>query len=196
MGSWVRPLGNAESGELHSERLYAGYEEPKLLDVIEIEFLRERRASYRPEDCLVNASKKWVKNGTFPRGGLLAAVEQPGGGLWIDGYSSSYGLNDRIGAVLARNLTTTLKLVRPAELRMWVQIEGQNFGKPRRKVRGQFQCGTLNYIFAVTDPVVEQEFRALAEGSTKTLKDPILCLSVSEMFAQQNACYKLIAGVI
>ena len=48
----------------------------------------------------------------------------------------------------------------------------------------------------VTDPVIEAEFKAKSEGTRRIVSDPLLCISVSEVFELQNACYKLIAGVI
>jgi hypothetical protein len=48
----------------------------------------------------------------------------------------------------------------------------------------------------VTDPVIEAEFKAKAEGTRRIMSNPLLCLSISEVFESQNACYKLIAGVI
>ncbi len=195
---WVRPISNAEKGELHAERFYANAKDrdPKLLDVIEIEFLRERRNGYRPEDCLVNSRKNWEKLGVYPRNRLISAIEEPQDGLWLDGESSSNGRNDKIPASFACNLTSTLKLVQPKELEVWRQTEGQDFGRPRRTIRGQFRLGGNCYIFAITDPVIEREFNDRPEGSTIIIKEPILCLSVSEMFEKQNACYKLIASVI
>lgn len=193
---WVRPVSRTENGELQSERFYAGYKDPKLLDVIEIEFLSERNPRLRPEDRFFQNARSWVRTGVFDRAGLTPFIEQVSGGLWADGDSTSNGLNDRIPADLARSLPTTLKLIQPTTLKMYVQTEGASFGKPKRKVRGQFRIGRFDYILAVTDPVVETEFRGLPEGTSKTVAAPILCLSVSEVFEKQDACYKLIAGVI
>ena len=79
---------------------------------------------------------------------------------------------------------------------MVLGTEGAAFGKGRRRVRGEFSISNYNYRFAITDPVVESTFQGEPEGFARELENPVLCLSISEVFEKQNACYKLIAGVI
>jgi hypothetical protein len=79
---------------------------------------------------------------------------------------------------------------------MTIDTEGADFGNPRRRVRGEFSLDGEDYVLAVTDPVVERELRANVDGSSRKVEKPILCISLSEIFEKQNACYKLIAGVI
>jgi hypothetical protein len=54
----------------------------------------------------------------------------------------------------------------------------------------------VDYAFSVTDGSIEREFHDARLGTSRYLRCPLLCLSVSEVFESQNACYKLIAGVI
>lgn len=54
---------------------------------------------------------------------------------------------------------------------------------------------TINGL-SITDPVVEKPILLHPDGFSTELQRPILCISLSEKFASQNACYKLIAGVI
>ena len=63
-------------------------------------------------------------------------------------------------------------------------------------MRGQFTLAGYEYILAVTDPIVEGPVLRQPDGFSMELQRPILCISLSEKFASQNACYKLIAGVI
>ncbi len=196
VGEWIRPVGSADKGELYDERLYAGREEPRLLDIIEIEFLRPRSTAGHPEDHLVNARLQWVRQGSFERAQLSQAIEKVSGCLWFDGGSSWNGQNDKIPADVATELPTSLKLVQPDELTMRVQTEGADFGRGKKKVRGQFSIGGFDYVFSVTDSIVEAELLKMPDGTERNIKRPLLCLSVSEVFEKQNACYKLIAGVL
>lgn len=196
LGNWIRPVGIAPKGELYQERLYANGGDPRLLDLIEIELAGSRATAYHPEDHLIQAGTPWVQRGTLAKAELQSAVEPVAEAIWFNGDSSYYGENDRIPAAQAAGLRSSLKLIQPDELKMWLQIEGANFGSPRRVVRGRFSIGGFDYTLSVTDSVIEAEFASAAEGTEKRVSRPLLCLSVSEIFEKQNACFKLIAGVI
>jgi hypothetical protein len=75
-------------------------------------------------------------------------------------------------------------------------MERGSFGDPQPKVRGYFSLSGIDYGLSVTDCNIESEFKSKPEGTERIIERPILCISVSEIFEQQNACYKLIAGVI
>lgn len=195
-GEWIRPVSGTEKGELRLERFYQDGSDPKLLDKIEIQFAGSRATDSHPEDHLIQSGRPWLKKGSISRESLKPAIENVRGCLWYNGGSSRNGLNDVIPAEAAANLGSSLKLIQPNELTMTLRIEGADFGRARRMVRGQFSIGGFDYLLSVTDPVVENEFRSSAEGTERRIVQPILCLSVSEVFEKQNACYKLIAGVI
>lgn len=63
-------------------------------------------------------------------------------------------------------------------------------------IRGFFSLGRFDYAFSVTDGAIERDLQDARPGISRFLRSPLLCLSVSEVFECQNACYKLIAGVI
>lgn len=196
LGKWVRPVGSTGKGELNGERLYSDGNEPRLLDVMEIGFLREAPSGCHREDHLVDARRRWVRKETFNHWYLSLAVEDVKSCLWFDGGSSSNGKNDTIPAEAAAGLGTSLKLIQPNRLKISIQMEGASRGKPRRALRGTFSVGGLEYTLSVTDSFVEQELKDSPDGTTIRLTRPILCLSLSEVFEKTNCCYKLIAGVL
>ncbi len=58
-------------------------------------------------------------------------------------------------------------------------------------------------MLAITDPIMEKKDHVMkkksmanADGFGEELQKPILCISLSEKFDMQNACYKLVAGVM
>ena len=63
-------------------------------------------------------------------------------------------------------------------------------------MRGLFSLAGHVYALSITDPVAEKPILLQPDGFSTELQRPILCISLSEKFASQNACYKLIAGVI
>lgn len=196
LGGWIRPVSSAEKGELYGERLYSGGADPQLLDVIEIGFVRPRPTACHQEDHLIDSRQTWVRKGVVEKSLVFPVLEDVQNGLWYDGESTTYGLNDKIPVEIAEALPNSLKLIQPKSMRLTLQIEGAGFGNPRRKVRGQFTFGGTPYVLAVTDSAIEREFKKAAEGTERIVEDPILCISVSEEFEKQRACYKLIAGVL
>jgi len=148
------------------------------------------------ENHLVDTSRHWTCQGSITTVQALAAVQPVDGPLWINAGSTQNGENDQIPARDAAGLPNSLMLIRPPALRMVLGIEGADYGKPRRKVRGHFSVGGYDYVLAITDPVIESGFRGQQEGFARDLRNPVLCISISEVFERQNACYKLIAGVI
>jgi hypothetical protein len=195
-GAWIRPIGPTQKGELGTERLYKGGKDPKLLDLMEVPLLRAVPVDYQSENHLVDTSKKWQHRGAITRQQLTSAVDKHKGPLWVNGQSTGNGRNDKLSVSVAKVQPNSLALIQPKELIMKIDTEGKDFDNPRRKVRGEFSLDGERYVLAVTDPVIEAEFLKLKDGSSRSSENPILCISVSEVFEKQNACYKLIAGVI
>ena len=195
-GCWIRPVSSAQKGELGNQRYCEGTRDPQLLDVIEVPLLEPRSSGYQSENHLIDPKQQWRCRGNVTVEQIVPAIEKINGPLWINGDSTWNGRNDRITRAGAAAIANSLVLVQPESLTMTINTEGADFGNPRRRVRGEFSLGGHDYIFAVTDPIIESEFEAKADGSSRETGNPILCISLSEIFETQNACYKLIAGVI
>jgi hypothetical protein len=195
-GEWIRPVSAIETGELHGERLCSGNHDARLLEIVDVPLLGHQPVGCQTENHLVDASRHWMCRGSITNLQVLAAVQRVDGPLWINAGSTRNGRNDEIPAGVAAGLPNSLMLVRPPALAMVLGIEGADYGKPRRKVRGHFSVGGYDYVLAITDPVIERGFRGQPEGFARDLRNPVLCISISEVFERQNACYKLIAGVI
>jgi hypothetical protein len=114
----------------------------------------------------------------------------------MNGDSTVSGHNDRVPAELAEREQYSLVLVQPKELKITVDTEGADRGMARRRVRGHFSLAGCDYVLVITDPVVEKPILLNPDGFSIELHNPILCISLSEKFDAQNACYKLIAGVM
>ena len=75
---------------------------------------------------------------------------------------------------------------------------GAAFGNPKRRVQANFQHRGIRYALWVTDPVIERDYKARADG-TYTIGECCLCVSLGEPLQKQNgeSCrYKLVAAVI
>ena len=195
--SWCRPVSARDRGELTAERWYfRSWRDPQLLDLIQVGLLGPRPSGCQTENHLVDPSVRWKFAGRVSARQLLAGLDRPAGPLWVNGESTAGGHNDRVSAALAEREQYSLVLVQPEQLKITVGTEGADRGNPRRRVRGHFSLDGHDYIFAVTDPIVEKQVIAHPDGFSSELQKPILCISLSEKFETQNACYKLIAGVM
>ena len=125
---------------------------------------------------------------------LKRLVDKPAP-LWSNGDSAYYGLNDRVKQDNAFKMTHSLVLIQPEALTVRVQIEGAQFGNPRKRVRALFGYHGLNYILMVTDPIAEQVFLAKPEDDY-ALTNTFLCISLGEAYEKDGYCYKLVAAVI
>lgn len=199
LGEWVRPVTGSETGEVGLQRysLTEGkLKDPELLDIVDVPLLQHVPSGCQIENHLINEQQRWNLTGAIRSEQLLAAVENVNGPLWFNGRSTSNGHNDEIPADIARTLPSSLILVQPERLELVFNIEGAGFGRGRPRVRGHFSLSGNDYTLMVTDPRIEAEFSRSSEGAARSVTKPMLCISISEVFKRQNACYKLIAGVI
>ncbi len=172
------------------------WRDPQLLDLIEVGLLRPRPLGCQTENHLIDTSVRWRFAGRISARQLVPALDRPAGPLWMNGDSTAGGYNDRVPAPVAEREPYSLVLVQPEGLKITVGTEGADHGNARRRVRGHFSLAGHDYILAITDPVVEKPILKNLDGFSTELQNPILCISLSEKFDAQNACYKLIAGVV
>src|SRR5260221_1342545 len=197
IGAWCRPVSARDRGELTAERWYRkSWRDPQLLDLIEVGLLGPRPSGFQTENHLVDTNVRWRFSGRIAARQLVSALDQPAGPLWMNGDSTAGGHNDKVPAPLAEREQHSLVLVQPEQLAITLSTEGADCGNPRRRVRGHFSLAGHDYVLAVTDPIVEKQIMANPDGFRTELQKPILCISLSEKFDTQNACYKLIAGVM
>jgi len=196
-GAWCRPVSGRERGELTAERWYRkSWRDPQLLDLIEVGLLEPRPSGCQKENHLVDTRVRWRFTGRVAARQLLPALDHAAGPLWRNGESTTSGHNDKVPAAVAEQEQYSLVLVQPEQLTITVSTEGADRGNARRRVRGHFSLMGHDYVLAITDPVVEKQVLPHPDGFSTGLQNPILCISLSEKFESQNACYKLIAGVM
>lgn len=195
LGPWIRPVSERPGHEIsEEERRYQDGSMPALLDVIDVVMKSPQPSFHQQENHVIDDGYYWVRNGSASWAYIQPAVEDPQGPLWVNGYSSTYGINDRVPAAVANTLTRSLYIVRPNNLRIVVSLEGGLRYPAKRKVRARFQLSSEDYCLSVTDPVVEQRHLAQPDGETP-IPAALLCVSLGELFDDGYA-YKLAAAVI
>lgn len=193
-GPWIRPISPRPSAEVSlKERRLANWKEPRVLDIIEIQMIAPAPSLYQSENHMIDVECCWQKSGEFPWTELQHIVDRPDK-LWANGDSSYNGLNDRVKLDVASKLTNSLVLIEPSKLTVEVQMEGQEFGNPRRRVRASFRYQNSNYTLSVTDPMAARAFLAKPDNDYP-LTDTYVCISLAEAYTD-DYCYKLVAALI
>lgn len=194
IGAWVRPVSSRPTREISDQdERYRDGSLPLLLDVIEIDFEKPVPERHQQENHQVDDRQYWTKKGTASWADICPLAENVPGSLWLNGYSSTYGNNDRVPEGNLGQFNRSLYLVRPNDLELIVAVEGAQFGDPKRRVRAHFQLSGHEYILAVTDLPIEQEYLAKPDGHY-FIKEALICVSLGEVF--NGYAYKLAAAVI
>jgi hypothetical protein len=163
-----------------------------VLDILDVPLLNARPKGYQQENWLLDPVHYWEKIGRA-KWADLARLTDPVEPLWIDGYHTYNGLNDKIPLPQTDEIQSSLRLLRVEKLTLSVFKPGAAFGNPKRRVQGRFQHGASKYRLWITDPDYERSYQAKPDGEYE-LGESFLTVSLGEPF--DDACYKLIAAII
>jgi ATP-dependent DNA helicase RecQ len=192
IGAWIRPVSSRETGELSVEEIsFADGNTPQLLDIILVELARHSPQACQSENFTIVDFQKWIKLGTLPVSEVYRLCDHVDC-LWINGYSSYNGINDRIPLGLTDDgLSNSLLFIKPYHLCITVE-EGS---KLLKKVRTKFKFNDVKYWLTVTDPVIENQYlkEELGEYPIED-ENAFLCVSLGE--PHEGYRYKLVAGII
>ncbi|MBL7213011.1 MAG: DNA helicase RecQ [Desulfobacteraceae bacterium] len=191
VGEWVRPVSNRETGELSlKETCYRNGDSPALLDVMAVPLATPDPRSYQTENYIVDTGQ-WIRKHQFPLSDLSRLCD-PVDSLWINGYQSNNGLNDRMPEeTVKERIRSSLLFIRPGQVSIIVE-EGPNLLK---RVRSRFTFAGADYWLSVTDPVIENRYFPKDVGQYPINKKNIyLTISIGEPY--DGYCYKLVAAVI
>jgi hypothetical protein len=160
IGGWIRPVSKRNGGELtHRERRYSDGSDPRLLDIIQVQFVEKQAHAYQSENHVIDDTMYWARIGRATKQQMEACVDAVSGPLWRNASSSTDGLNDRVIETQAPG-SGSLRLVRVDKLVIQVAIEGAAFNNPRKAVRAQFGLNGHQYHLKITDPTLKQKYLA------------------------------------
>ena len=193
VGPWIRPVSDREHQEVSEyERQYEDGSDPRILDVIDIPMVGRRARSFQSENWLIDPEYYWERVGRISWFDLPKFVD-PADPLWLDGYSTYHGRNDRIPEEIADSVEGSLKLVHVDNLQILVFKPGEAFGNTKRRVQGRFNHEGIEYSLWITDPTYERQYLAKLDGSY-SVGECFLTVSLGEPYG--GAVYKFIASVI
>ena len=115
---------------------------------------------------------------------FLDPIEQ----LWVNGYKTVTGYNNKIPPARATRLTCSLRFIRVYGLELSVTHQG--------RVQGNFQFDGVDYGFWVTDKICESKCRRAGHG-TCSVDEAFLSISLLPPYYEGDGhCHKVIAAVI
>lgn len=193
LAGWIRPVSDRLHQEVSEyERQYQDGSDPAVLDVIDVPLLRSAPNSFQRENWILDPEYYWTKVGEVSVDDLSSMVDGDTP-LWIDGYSTYNGANDKIPLDLAEQLTSSLALVRAPSVELRVFAPGEAFGNSKRRVQARFSLSGTHYALWVTDPVYERRYLAEDNG-TYGLGECYLTLSIGEPYNGET--FKLVATIV
>jgi hypothetical protein len=190
---WVRPVSDRPHEEVSEyERQYEDGSDPRVLDLVDVPLQEPRPRGYQQENWLLDPERYWIRVGHV-RWDALARLAERGGDLWLNGYRTFHGENDKIPLESAARIRSSLKLIHVDGLALKVFKPSETFGNPKRKVQARFRFAGNGYALSVTDPIIERAYLAQEDGK-HDLGESYLTISLGEAF--NDCCYKLVAAVI
>jgi len=192
-GGWIRPVSARPTAEVRfSEYRYQNNESPELLDIIDVPLLKAAPQHHQTENHVITAGR-WLKQGALPWNQLEQLRDRPAS-LWINSDSTIGGRYNCMSPAQAAMMPDSLFLLK---MKSFIVVVSSNTweGKTRKTYRGEFDYKGVRYKFNLTDPAARRAFASKTEGDYP-LNDVYLCISLTETYAEDGRCHKLVAAVI
>ncbi len=190
-GRWFRPVSTLPCGALARRHVRCNFFfEAKPLDIVSVPVTREEGHYFQTENMYIAENRRWKRKGRLPWHEVARYLDSPET-LWLNGFFSAHGKNDRIpdSAIRDRHIGSSLYLIQPEFLRIGT-VETQK----GPKVRAYFRYNGDVYNFTVTDPKIEKQYGKAKTGTTLDCQDLYLCVSLGEVY--EGSAYKLVACVL
>ncbi len=195
VGGWVRPVSSRPSHEVsEEERRYVDGKKAQLLDIVTVPLLNATPLGHQTENHTLDDGFYWIKVGTATWAQINAIADPYDRVFWSHSQSTYHGENDKVAEADLAQIGTSLRLTRVNDLTIKVINEdGYNGAPSRRRVRGEFTVLGIHYLLSVTDPEMEENFLAQANGDYN-LGDAVLCISLVEPW--NGYAFRVIASII
>lgn len=192
---WIRPVSTRPGAEVSEcERQYKDGSDPRVLDIISVPLIEAAPDGYQVENWILDPELYWVRKGRISWKDLARLEDDPGP-LWPSNAPSTYhGRNDRVPTEGADGFDYSLRLIGVEDLVLRVFAPGAAFGNAKRRVQGGFTYVDIEYRVWITDPVIERDYLAQADGEYP-IGECYVSMSLGER-SDDGYCYKLVAAVI
>lgn len=192
---WLRPVSARDSHEVsEEERRYENGAKAKLLDIVSVPLLRACPSGHQVENSVLDDGFYWKKRGRATWEQVMTAVDAHDPSFWSNSQSTYHGLRDKISEANVAAIGSSLKMILLPEIVLQVRREdGFKGNDVRRRVRAGFTYKNLAYLLSVSDPRIEEEYLAKADGSY-TIADAAVCISVVEVW--NGFAFRVVASII
>lgn len=193
-GGWVRPVSTEPEGVLQAwHYTLANGREAALLDILRMRLVCPQPAPHHPENWLMDTGQ-WETMSRVRLPQMLEFLRQS----VTTGPDLLGGTESRIEyeALRRKPAAASLALVRPQDLH-WQIEESPQAGK--RRTRAAFTLAGAPYSLPLTDPLWLKRLESLPIGCRSweaNEQEALLTISLSEPFAGDGFCYKLVAAVV
>ncbi|MGH8162001.1 MAG: dual OB domain-containing protein [Gammaproteobacteria bacterium] len=194
VGAWIRLVTTREGGPVAPQQTCCtdGIE-TAVGEIVTIPLRGYCPHGHQTENCLIDTTKRWQRHGRASWITLYAAQDRTDDSFWEDHGHGSHGVRDRIPELRTSGAGGSLRLVYVSALRIAIHRETSMFRPTRRTVRAEFQVNGMQFKVVVSDPWVEERYRAQPEGDYD-IGMAMLCVSLGELF--KGFAYRLAAAVI
>ena len=192
-GQWVRPVSHRCDHAISDlEATCTNGSRCQILDVVEINVDRHAPIGHQTENWLITQGSRWGKVGTLSQVDLLPAIQNPPAQLW-NFQSTLGGAGDIVGGFFIRNTLSSLELVQPQSAS--VEVCDNEYHPERPDVWVSFAWAGRNYRMKLTDPIQYNRFQ---NGGSRAyhLANPMMCISLAELWEERGTASKLVAGLI
>jgi hypothetical protein len=191
-GTWIRPMSDRPTEELSFfEYCYEGYASPDLLDTVDVPLLKAKPHNHQTENHVIQPGR-WLKTGSFAWSRLDELRDRPEA-LWANTGRTRAGLNDCLSPQEIANFDFSLALVKREKLVVEVDTSTWD-GKTKKTSRAKFRYKGVDYSLKITDPRANAAFKQKEVGEY-ILNDVFLCISLTEKYAGDGRCHKLVAAI-
>ena len=192
-GPWIRPVSARETQEISAseQRLDIG-RKPRVLDLIRVPLEGPAPSTHQQENWQIVAGAGWEHLGTFPAAELDPFAEQTGR-LWLDGDSSTNGMNDRMSDLFASTFDSSLRLVLVGDLRLRVDLTPTPSGE-RKRFQARFTHAGVEHHMRLTDPSYRTLLDEYEVDDEHHIGEAFVTVSLTE--PRYGYCYMLVAAVV
>lgn len=191
-GKWIRPVGASATHEISElDLLLPDGEMAGLLDILEIPGQEQIPQGHQPENTRIDPRFFWQRRGQISWEQLQGFVDHPAP-LWVNGFSTYQGRNNRIPEDRLDSQSGSLRLIALDQLVLHTGSKLKS-GRTKPVVQASFDYLGENYCLDATDPVIEGYF--FKSGSIEhPLSKTLVCVSLTELW--EGYVYKLAASII
>lgn len=185
IGGWIRPIHPEHNSIPMNNFIF------DVGDIITFEISDKHKHRTQPENYILAENPGWKKSGKIDSGKFNLLIDTPNS-LWGigDGFSSKYGLNDRVHENIASSHNNSLLFLFLPRAVVWKR-EQRSGEENKIKHRLNFIFNDVKYSLVITDPKLLNLYKEkLSLGNHEVINNIFVTISLAEPY--YGYCYKLI----